>query len=350
MQSQITFDRLSDDELLRRLDELVAHSRRVEADLVAHIGEVERRRLYAREASPSMFAYCRERLHLSEAEAYMRIRVARAARRHPLLLDMLRDGRLHLSGIVRLLPVLTTDNGDALLARATFCSKREILELVAALSPRPDVPTRIRKLPRQPLATNPPATLHPASPASAASPAAPALVHSAGSLPPSPSTGVLLSPSPEFAPAGRGEADPQADRVAVDAAERLCPDTVAATPTTALTRLQPPLIAEACPDGALVSSPNRRTVVEPLSPGRYKVQFTASAEPHAKLERLRALIGPSSPVTTAIIDHARPTARRARLGHFDAQGRRCCERDRLEDQCAPHTTSSRRSATTACSR
>ena len=67
--------------------------------LVAHIGEVERRRLYARDASPSMFAYCRERLHLLEAEAYMRIRVARAARKHPLLLDMLRDGRLHLSAI-----------------------------------------------------------------------------------------------------------------------------------------------------------------------------------------------------------------------------------------------------------
>ena len=120
MQAHATLDRLSDDELLRRLDELVSHSRRVEADLVAHIGEVERRRLYAREASPSMFAYCRERLHLSEAEAYMRIRVARAARKHPLLLDMLRDGRLHLSAIVRLLPVLTRENRDALLARATF--------------------------------------------------------------------------------------------------------------------------------------------------------------------------------------------------------------------------------------
>ena len=149
MQPHATLDRLSDDELLRRLDELVSHSRRVEADLVAHIGEVERRRLYAREASPSMFAYCRERLHLSEAEAYMRIRVARAARKHPLLLDMLRDGRLRLSAIVRLLPVLTRKNRDALLARATFCSKRQILEIVAELSPRPDVPARMRKLPQR---------------------------------------------------------------------------------------------------------------------------------------------------------------------------------------------------------
>jgi hypothetical protein len=48
----------SDDELLRRLSNLLGQSRRDEAALVAHIGEVDRRRLYAREASPSMFGYC----------------------------------------------------------------------------------------------------------------------------------------------------------------------------------------------------------------------------------------------------------------------------------------------------
>jgi hypothetical protein len=35
--------------------------------------------------------------------------------------------------------------------------------------------------------------------------------------------------------------------------------------------------------------------VEPLSPARYKVQFTASAELQAKLERLRALLRPQFP-------------------------------------------------------
>ncbi len=37
-------------------------------------------------------------------------------------------------------------------------------------------------------------------------------------------------------------------------------------------------------------APPRPAVVEPLSPGRYKVQFTASAELHDKLERLAALM------------------------------------------------------------
>jgi hypothetical protein len=140
-----------DDELLRRLGELVSQSRRVEADLVAHIGEVDERRLYARQAFPSMFAYCTERLHLSEAEAYRRISVARAARRHGVLLAMLRDGRLHLSGIALLAPFLTRDNCETLLERASHRTKRQLEQLVAELNPRPDVPSAMRKLPQRAL-------------------------------------------------------------------------------------------------------------------------------------------------------------------------------------------------------
>ncbi len=124
-------DALSDDELLRGLAELLRDSRRTEADLVAHIGEADARRLYAREASPSMFAYCTERLHLSEAEAYLRIAAARAAREHPVLLEMLADGRLHLTAIAKLAPHLTPENREELLERATHQTKREIEELVA---------------------------------------------------------------------------------------------------------------------------------------------------------------------------------------------------------------------------
>jgi len=142
--------RISDDELLRRLSDLLKQSRRAEADLVAHIGEVDERRLYAREAASSMFAYCTEVLHLSEHEAYLRITVARASRKHPTLLAMLADGRLHLSGIGKLAAHLTDSNWEEVLARATHSSKREIEELVAELAPKPDVPPTVRKLPMRP--------------------------------------------------------------------------------------------------------------------------------------------------------------------------------------------------------
>ena len=83
---------------------------------------------------------CTEVLHLSEPETGLRIHVARACREHPMLLEMLRDGRVHLSGIGVLAPHLTPDNREMLLRRATHRSKRQIEEIVAELKPRPDAP------------------------------------------------------------------------------------------------------------------------------------------------------------------------------------------------------------------
>ncbi len=156
MENKHTLQLLSDDELLRRLTELLRNSRRVEAELIAHIAEVDRRRLYARHAS-SLFVYCAEVLHLSEAEAYLRIEVARASRKYPVLLEMLADGRLHLSGIATLAPILTQANIDSVLTRATHKTKQKIKELVAELAPKPDIPDTVRKLPerRRPVEATP---------------------------------------------------------------------------------------------------------------------------------------------------------------------------------------------------
>ncbi len=300
MEHRHPLDSISDDELLRRLAELLQRSRVVESDLVAHIGEVDERRLYAREACPSMFAYCTEVLRLSEAEAYLRIEAARASRRHPMLLTMLGDGRLHLTGIAKLAPHLTQENRDALLKRATHRSKRQIEELVAELAPRPDAPALIRKLPEKRTVSAP-----------------------------------GLSPGP--------------DKAASSVELRL--------------------------DGLDASSaPVSATVVQPLAPARYGVQFTASAELHDKLERLRALMRGSVPDgdLAAIIEeavteklerlearrfaktssprkglaetetspcsrHIPAAVRRAvhardgnRCRYVDEQGRRCSARDRLE--------------------
>src|SRR5882672_5041394 len=149
MEEKRPLQSVPNDELLRRLSELIAQSRRAEADIVAHIFEVEERRLFAREAFPSMFAYCMDVLHLSEAEAYLRISAARASRKHPILLTMLGDGRLHLTAIALLAPHLTRENRERLLERATHRSKRQIEELIAEIAPRPDVPAVMRKLPER---------------------------------------------------------------------------------------------------------------------------------------------------------------------------------------------------------
>ena len=62
---------------------------------------------------------------------------------------MLRDGRLYLSSIAKLAPVLTEANREEVLARAVHRSKRQIEELVAEIAPKPDVPTVVRKLPER---------------------------------------------------------------------------------------------------------------------------------------------------------------------------------------------------------
>src|SRR5262245_33001960 len=145
----VTLHAVSDGELLRRIERLDAQSRATEADLIAHIGEADARRLYAHRAFSSMFAYCTQALHLSDAEAFRRITVARAARRHPALLTALAEGRVHLSGLALLVALVTTENCATLLERATHRSKREIEELIAELAPRQPVAASIRKLPQR---------------------------------------------------------------------------------------------------------------------------------------------------------------------------------------------------------
>jgi hypothetical protein len=307
---------VADDELLDRLTQVVGGSRHTEADVILHVGEVDERKLYAQRACPSMFSYATTVLHLSEPEAYLRIAAARASRKHPVLLAMLAEGQLHLSGIALLARHLTTENRDAVLARARHRSKREIEELVAELSPKADVPARMRRLPR----TREKAT-------------------------------AVLQSSPAQALA-RGEEERRWPAPAPPAPQ-LCPDEVA-TP--------------------VAPTPVPRSSIEPLALARYKVQFTASADLHEKLERLRALMRSQVPAGDlgAIIELAVTeklerlearrfgTAKRPRKGlgesdmsassrhipaavrryvaqrdgmqcrYVDERGRRCPERHRLE--------------------
>ena len=96
---------------------------------------------------PSMFSYCTEVLHLSEAKVYLRIAAARASREHPLLLE--RPGRRAVTPDGHCETGAAPHNwrtGEALIERASHRSKRGIEELVAEISPG-RMPAVIRKLP-----------------------------------------------------------------------------------------------------------------------------------------------------------------------------------------------------------
>jgi hypothetical protein len=137
---------LADATLLRELASLVAQDRATTAALLAHLAEVDARKLYLPAACSSMFTYCVRELHMSEDMAFKRITVARTARRYPTIFESLADGRLNLTGVLLLTPHLRPDNADGLFAAATHKSKSEIELLLAQRFPRPDVPLQIRAL------------------------------------------------------------------------------------------------------------------------------------------------------------------------------------------------------------
>jgi hypothetical protein len=226
---------LSDADLLARVDRLAQRERRATGALVLHLSEVEARGLHLEQGCASIFAYCTRVLHLSEAAAMNRIVAARAGRRFPAILDALECGEVHLAAVRLLAPILTPENHRPLLAAATHKSKREVEELVARIRPSPDIAGSVRKLP-------------------AAKP----------------------SPTPE-------------PRRASESAPVQPPAPLPAQPPVPQTieDLVHPLASLAAPT-TTSAAPSAR--VAPLSPGRYRVQFTASAAAYDHLCRARELL------------------------------------------------------------
>ena len=68
-------------ELLAGLSQLVQQGNELTAEVLAHLAELEERRLHLQLGFPSLFAYCVEALRLSEGSAGRRVAAARVCRR-----------------------------------------------------------------------------------------------------------------------------------------------------------------------------------------------------------------------------------------------------------------------------
>jgi hypothetical protein len=137
---------MSDSDLLTRMPDLVLAERAASADVIEHLIEIDRRKLYLEQACSSLYAYCVQRLGYSEDEALRRVRVARLAQWLPGVLEELRVGASHLTGLFLLSQHLTAENSEALLAESRGKSRRELRHLLARWFPRPDVEQRIEPL------------------------------------------------------------------------------------------------------------------------------------------------------------------------------------------------------------
>ena len=145
--SRYALSHLDDRVLLRDLASHVANNCVATADLLAHLAEVDERKLFLPAAHASMHSYCVHVLGMSEDSASKRIQVARKARACPVVFSAVADGRIHLSGAVLLAPHLTPYNVDELLANAARKTKSEIAILVAKRFPKQDVPTQVAPVP-----------------------------------------------------------------------------------------------------------------------------------------------------------------------------------------------------------
>jgi hypothetical protein len=222
---------LRDEELLAHLQRLLRDDRALTAQLIVHIGEVDARGLYREHAYASMFEYAFKALHMSESEAYTRIRAARLSREFPVVLGMLAKGELHLSAVKLLAPVLSAENCEELVRAARFTSKRQVELMLAQRFPRADVPNVICKLP-----------------AKVTTAVLTSAVPGALSLPPTAAPVNSISP-----PESKAASDP--------------------TPAPSLQLTSPPA-----------------PVIAPLRAERFKVQFTADQRLHDKLKQAQDLL------------------------------------------------------------
>jgi hypothetical protein len=237
--------------LLQKLRLLNQRNCQLTATILAYLGEVDARRLYRDEACSSMHTFCTSSLHLCDGASYKRIAAARAARKFPRLLELVADGRLHLTGIGLLAPHLSGENAQELMAAATHKSKRDIEQLIAARAPKPDAPKRITKLPK------------PRLPQKSQESAAAAL--------PGAGAATALGTAPgTIKDAGR---------------EATAGTTPAATQAGGPPR---PLTFELTAQPS--TTPARQPKVIPLSADRFKVQFTASTSLEGKIRQAQDLL------------------------------------------------------------
>ena len=139
--------RLSDDALDSRLKSLSRGEREKTVEVVAHLSELDARRSYLGEGPGSVCTYCREVLGYSEDAAWSRAATANVVRRFPVALEWLADDTLNITTVRMLRPVLTAENHVAVLGEARGRSKGEVELILRRLDPKPDVASRIRKLP-----------------------------------------------------------------------------------------------------------------------------------------------------------------------------------------------------------
>ncbi len=284
-------EHLPDETILSGVAKLLGSERRALAQLIAHLVEVDSRRLYAKAACPSLFEFCLRRLGLSEGEAFRRMTAARLVRRFPSILGKIERGEIHLSALVLLRRYLTEENHAELLELASRKTKGEVEKAIARRFPKPDVRPSIRKLPSVRTASARTTDSLSCAPATATVPAA--------------ITPAAITPAPTRAPTRATCGDVAMSDPASVANGSGSSNVVSASTATTTSPVDATLPMRPVPPRPTVSQ-TVKSRVEPLSEARYKLQLTIDAALRAKLERATELMSHRNPHAdlTVILDRA----------------------------------------------
>jgi hypothetical protein len=175
---------LGDNELLGMMKRIAVAERTLTIYALAHLGEIQRRKLYEAAGFHTMFAYCVGELHYSEANAYRRLQAVQAARKFPEILTLITDGSLTVCALSIIAKHLTQENSGRLLKQIEGKSVRAVERLAATIAPLPDTRDSVRLLPSPATGGN----------ASSVDAWIPATVGSPSSIPPTPHPNFAASP------------------------------------------------------------------------------------------------------------------------------------------------------------
>ena len=121
----------SDDQLIDGLRNLVAQETKCTHEIVLHLVEVNKRRLFADLGYSSMFDYLTRGLGYSNASAQRRICAARAVAAVPEVYDCLEKGKLSLGVLEVTADAIAKPGGKELLSEVCGRGKDEALRIVA---------------------------------------------------------------------------------------------------------------------------------------------------------------------------------------------------------------------------
>jgi 5-methylcytosine-specific restriction endonuclease McrA len=112
------------------------------AEFLVALADFDRRRGWAELGYASLFYFLHRELHLSKGAAQYRKVAAELIEQVPAVVEPLRRGELCLTSIIEAAKVVTAENWETVLPRFYRRSKREAMEVVAALQPHPAPPVR----------------------------------------------------------------------------------------------------------------------------------------------------------------------------------------------------------------